>query len=75
MQAHGCLKKWNDERGFGFIEVAGTGEEIFVYILAFPKDVRSSGASGVRVARRAASKPPVTVCSGFTVRRHARAIW
>lgn len=40
MHDRGMLKKWNDERGFGFIEVAGTGEEIFVHMSEFPKGVR-----------------------------------
>jgi len=36
----GALKKWNAERGFGFI-VADQGEqELFVHISAFPRDGR-----------------------------------
>lgn len=32
----GTLKTWNDERGFGFLEAAQGGQEIFVHIKAFP---------------------------------------
>jgi uncharacterized membrane protein YsdA (DUF1294 family)/cold shock CspA family protein len=32
----GTLKSWNDDRGFGFIEAAQGGQEIFVHIKAFP---------------------------------------
>jgi uncharacterized membrane protein YsdA (DUF1294 family)/cold shock CspA family protein len=35
MQFTGTLKSWND-RGFGFIEAAQGGQEIFVHIKAFP---------------------------------------
>ena len=40
MQIHGNVTKWNDDRGFGFIEVAGTREELFVHISEFPKGER-----------------------------------
>ena len=40
MQIHGTLTKWNDERGFGFIEAAGTREELFVHISEFPRGHR-----------------------------------
>jgi uncharacterized membrane protein YsdA (DUF1294 family)/cold shock CspA family protein len=36
MQFTGTLKSWNDDRGFGFIEAAQGGQEIFVHIKAFP---------------------------------------
>ena len=35
MRFNGRLKSWNDERGFGFIEPAQGGDEIFVHIKAF----------------------------------------
>ncbi len=35
MRFKGSLKSWNDERGFGFIEPAEGGQEIFVHIKAF----------------------------------------
>lgn len=38
MRIHGTLKKWNDERGFGFIESPSQENEIFVHISAFPGD-------------------------------------
>ncbi len=36
MRIEGNLKAWNDERGFGFIEPAQGGQDIFVHIRAFP---------------------------------------
>ena len=36
MRFTGILKTWNDERGFGFLEPAQGGQEIFVHIKAFP---------------------------------------
>lgn len=38
MRIHGTLTKWNDERGFGFVTLPQTREEIFVHISAFPRD-------------------------------------
>ncbi len=38
MQVDGKLVKWNDDRGFGFIEPTQNGQEIFVHISAFPRD-------------------------------------
>lgn len=38
MALKGTLKRWNDERGFGFIAPAGGGHEIFVHRSAFPCD-------------------------------------
>lgn len=38
MRIRGRLTKWNDERGFGFVELSPRSEEIFVHISAFPKD-------------------------------------
>lgn len=35
MRIHGTLTKWNDERGFGFVTLPQTREEIFVHISAF----------------------------------------
>ncbi len=35
MRFDGIIKSWNDERGFGFIEPAQGGSEIFVHIKAF----------------------------------------
>jgi len=36
MRFDGRLKSWDDGRGFGFIEPAQGGQEIFVHIKAFP---------------------------------------
>jgi uncharacterized membrane protein YsdA (DUF1294 family)/cold shock CspA family protein len=36
MRLDGTLTSWNDDRGFGFIEPAQGGQEIFVHIKAFP---------------------------------------
>jgi cold shock CspA family protein len=38
MRIHGNLKKWDDERGFGFIASPQNADEIFVHISSFPKD-------------------------------------
>lgn len=35
MRFEGTIKSWNDERGFGFIEPALGGDEVFVHIKAF----------------------------------------
>lgn len=36
MRFAGTIKKWDDDRGFGFIEPGQGGQEIFVHIKAFP---------------------------------------
>jgi cold shock CspA family protein len=38
MRIHGTLIKWNDERGFGFVALPQTRDEVFVHISAFPRD-------------------------------------
>ena len=40
MRTHGTIRKWNDQRGFGFIESATGGDEVFVHISMFPRGVR-----------------------------------
>lgn len=37
MRIQGRLKKWNDDRGFGFVAPPQSDEEIFVHISAFPR--------------------------------------
>lgn len=38
MRYDGSLKKWNTERGFGFIIADDGGQELFAHISAFPRD-------------------------------------
>lgn len=73
MRVQGTLKKWDGQRGFGFLAPAGGGADVFVHITAFPRDGRSpivgevvtfeteSGPGGkvraVRVARQGDSAP------------------
>lgn len=40
MRFDGTLKKWNAERGFGFIMPTEGGQELFVHVSAFPRDGR-----------------------------------
>lgn len=40
MRIEGKLTKWNDDRGFGFIEPTQGGQEIFVHISSFPKETQ-----------------------------------
>jgi len=35
MRVKGTLKKWNDDRGFGFLETEGTAAEVFVHVSSF----------------------------------------
>lgn len=37
---HGKLKKWNAERGFGFVVADHGDQELFVHVSAFPRDGR-----------------------------------
>ena len=38
MRYDGSLKKWNVERGFGFIAADQGGQELFAHVSAFPRD-------------------------------------
>lgn len=40
MRIEGLVKRWHDERGFGFIEPVHGGQEIFVHIKAFRPGTR-----------------------------------
>lgn len=40
MRFSGRLKTWNTDRGFGFIEPDGGGQEIFVHLSAVPSRFR-----------------------------------
>ena len=35
MRHQGILQKWKDDKGFGFIEIAGSKKEVFIHIRAF----------------------------------------
>jgi len=37
---NGTLKKWNADRGFGFVVAEQGGEDLFVHVSAFPRDGR-----------------------------------
>jgi cold shock CspA family protein len=37
---NGTLKKWNVERGFGFVVAERSDQELFVHVSAFPRDGR-----------------------------------
>lgn len=65
MKLHGTLIKWNDDRGFGFVALPQSREEIFVHISAFPKD-------GVRP--RIGEKLSFEVRSGRDGRKRAEAV-
>jgi cold shock CspA family protein len=43
----GKLKKWNPERGFGFIVADDGGQDIFVHITAFGRDARQPSEGDV----------------------------
>ena len=38
MRTHGTLTRWNDDRGFGFIQPSVGTQELFVHVSAFPRD-------------------------------------
>ena len=73
MRFDGTLKKWNADRGLGFVVADQGGEELFVHVSAFPRDGRvpalgealsfeiDAGRDGkkcaVRVQRRGAVQP------------------
>ncbi len=37
MLKQGKIARWEDEKGFGFIDPASGGKQIFVHIKAFPR--------------------------------------
>ena len=43
----GVLTRWDDDRGFGFIEPAGGGSRVFVHVSAFPRSRRPTAGSVV----------------------------
>ncbi len=44
----GRVVKWNDQRGFGFVSPEAGGDDVFIHISDFPRDVRRP-AKGDRV--------------------------
>ena len=34
----GIIVKWNDEKGYGFIQIEGSKKEIFAIFQTFPKE-------------------------------------
>lgn len=38
MRMEGTLKRWNDEKGFGFITPTQGGPDVFVHVSAYPRD-------------------------------------
>lgn len=65
MRLDGNLKTWNDDRGFGFIQPAHGGQDIFVHIKAFP------GGSGRPVVGQALTFEVETGADG---KKRARAV-
>ena len=57
MQFEGTLAQWNEDRGFGFIEVAGTRERLFVHVSVF---------------ERGRVRPPLGARLAFDVERDAK---
>ena len=37
---NGTLKKWNADRGFGFVAAEHSDQDLFVHVSAFPRDGR-----------------------------------
>ncbi|WP_394558242.1 DUF1294 domain-containing protein [Aquipseudomonas alcaligenes] len=47
MEKRGVLKSWNDDKGFGFIQPEGGGEQLFVHISAVRGDKRPQAGEEV----------------------------
>lgn len=47
MEKRGILKSWNDDKGFGFIQPEGGGEQLFVHISAVRGDKRPQAGAEV----------------------------
>lgn len=57
MPFEGRLQQWQDERGFGFIEIEGTRERVFVHASALARD---------------GTRPATGACVAFDVERDAQ---
>ena len=85
LRFEGTLKTWNDDRGFGFIEPAQGGQEIFVHIKAFGPRVGRPRVQqllsfeielGPQGKKRAKNVEPVRrVAARSKVRQESRAQW
>lgn len=89
MRYQGRLKKWNAERGYGFIVASDSGQDIFVHLTAFPRDGRvpmegdeltfevepdgKGKKHAVRVQRFGAAQPAATHAIRPSVRALSRA--
>lgn len=82
MRHEGRLKKWNEERGFGFITADKDGSDFFVHISAFPPGERnpkigerlsfeiSTGPDGKKRATRISCPERTATRSAAPVRHH-----
>ncbi len=84
MRFEGIIKTWNDERGFGFIEPALGGQEIFVHVRAFSRNgvrprenqrVSFEVELGPRGKKRARNVEPVRSLRRATSRNDSPARW
>jgi cold shock CspA family protein len=66
MRIHGTVVRWNDDRGFGFVALPQSREEVFVHISAFPRD-------GVRP--RVGETISFELGKGPDGRKRAQAVW
>jgi cold shock CspA family protein len=66
MRIHGTVVRWNDDRGFGFVALPQSREEVFVHISAFPRD-------GVRP--RVGETISFELGKGPDGRKRAEAVW
>jgi len=87
----GTLKKWDVERGFGFVVAAQGGQDVFVHVSAFPRDGhqpivgepltfeierdRDGRKRAARVQRPGVSRPMKTPGHRRPVRIQSRASW
>lgn len=87
----GTLKKWEGERGFGFVTAEQGGQDVFVHVSAFPRNGqqpavgellsfeierdREGRKRAVRVQRPGVSPPMETPRHQRTVRTASRSSW